>query len=63
LPAENEIAVIDWVNFTDSCSTLNHKFVNALKDDNIIDPIELNFQMAIEIDKHLEHIFGLNIIM
>ena len=61
LPADNEIAVVDWVNFTDSCATLNHKFVNALKDDNIIDPIELNFQMAIEIDKHIEHIFGLNL--
>ena len=61
LPADNEICIVDWVNFTDSCGTLNHKYVNALQDDTLIDPSELNFQMAIEIDKHIEHIFGLNL--
>ena len=61
LPADNEIAVIDWVNFTDSCATLNHKFVNAIKDDQIINEAELNFAMALEIEKHIEHIFGLQL--
>ena len=61
LPADNEIAVIDWVNFTDSCGTLNHKFVNALNDDQIINETELNFAMALEIEKHIEHIFGLQL--
>lgn len=61
LPADNEIAVIDWVNFTDSCGTLSPKFVNALNDDQIIDETELNFQMALEIEKHIEHIFGLQL--
>lgn len=61
LPADNEIAVIDWVNFTDSVATLNTKFVNALTDDQIINETELNFQMALEIEKHIEHIFGLQL--
>ena len=61
LPADNQIAVIDWVNFTDSCGTLDHKFVNALNDDQSINETELNFAMALEIEKHIEHIFGLQL--
>ena len=61
LPADNQIAVIDWVNFTDSCGTLGHKFVNALNDDQSINETELNFAMALEIEKHIEHIFGLQL--
>ena len=61
LPADNQIAVIDWVNFTDSCGTLNLKFVNALNDDQSINETELNFAMALEIEKHIEHIFGLQL--
>lgn len=61
LPADNEIAVVDWVNFTDSVGTLDLKFINALEDDSIIDPADLNFQMALAIEKHIEHIFGLQL--
>lgn len=58
LPADNEIAVVDWVNFTDSVGTLDIKFINAQNDDQTINQIELNFQIALEIEKHIEHIFG-----
>lgn len=61
LPADNEIAVVDWVNFTDSVATLDIKFLNALDDDSIIDEKELNFQIALELEKHIEHIFGLQL--
>lgn len=57
LPADGEISVIDWVNFTDTVETLGSKFLN-LDDDYLISPTELHFQMAIEAEKHIEHIFG-----
>lgn len=58
LPADNEIAVVDWVNFTDLVDTMGTNF-NA--DDLEVVNTERNFQIAIEIDKHIEHIFGLNL--
>jgi DNA relaxase NicK len=61
LPADNEIAVVDWVNFTDSVATLDIKFIDAMNDDSAISEKDLNFQMALEIEKHIEHIFGLQL--
>lgn len=58
LPADNEIAVVDWVNFTDTVETMGIQF---LDDDSIIDEKERNFQIALEIDKHIDHIFGLQL--
>lgn len=55
LPADNEIAVVDWVNFTDTIETLGNCYFNT--DFEVVDT-ERNFQMAIEMEKHIEHIFG-----
>ena len=61
LPADNEIAVVDWVNFTDSVATLDIKFIDAINDDSEVSEKDLNFQMALEIEKHIEYIFGLQL--
>lgn len=72
LPADNEIAVVDWVNFTDSIDTYgsqtffnedgtvsqSSRFFNAHGDDALIESKELNFQIALEIEKQIQHIFG-----
>lgn len=58
LPADNEIAVVDWVNFTDTVETMGIRF---LDEDLIIDEKERNFQIALEIDKHIDYIFGLQL--
>lgn len=56
LPADNEIAVVDWVNFTDLVDTMGTHF--NTEDLDFVDT-ERNFQIAIEIDKYIQHIFGL----
>lgn len=56
LPADNEIAVVDWVNFTDLVDTMGTHF--NTDDLDFVDS-ERNFQIAIEIDKYIQHIFGL----
>lgn len=55
LAADNEIAVVDWVNFTIGIETLGTAFFESINDENL-DAICL---AAInQLDEHLEHIFG-----
>jgi len=58
LPADNEIAVVDWINVTDIVDTMGTRFNT---DDLDFVDTERNFQIAIEINKHIEHIFGLQL--
>ena len=58
LPADNEIAVVDWINVTDIVDTMGTRFNT---DDLDFVDTERNFQIAIEINKHIEHIFGLEL--
>lgn len=55
LPADNEIAIVDWVNFTIGIETLGSAFFDPITDENL-DSVCLS---AIEkLDEHLEYIFG-----
>lgn len=54
LPADNEIAVVDWVNFTIGIETMGDRFLNTEDDTD-----ENRWLSAITaLDTHLEHIFG-----
>ncbi|EMN4054312.1 replication initiation factor domain-containing protein, partial [Acinetobacter baumannii] len=55
LPADNEIAVIDWVNFTIGIETLGDKYWN--EDEYIIDTHRWTAAVE-ELDHQLHHIFG-----
>lgn len=59
LPADNEIAVVDWVNFTDLVDTMGLRFANT--DSDYLSDEDRNYEIALEIDRHIEHIFGLNL--
>lgn len=61
LPADKEICVVDWVNFTDSTMTLGANLHKAREEDLAISESDLNMQMALAIEKHIEHIFGLQL--
>lgn len=55
LPAENEIAIVDWVNFTIGIETLGSAFFEPVTDENI----DSVCRAAItQLDEHLEYIFG-----
>jgi len=55
MPADNEIAVIDWVNFTIGIETMGDKF---WQEDEFITESH-RFTAAVDaLDIHLEHIFG-----
>ncbi|ELW79450.1 replication initiation factor [Acinetobacter sp. WC-743] len=55
LPADNEIAVVDWVNFTFGIETISH---NLLDDDECISD-EQRWSSAVELfNENLEYIFG-----
>lgn len=55
LPAQNEIAIVDWVNFTIGIETLGSAFFEPVTPENM-DQVCLS---AVSIlDEHLEHIFG-----
>lgn len=54
LPADNEIAVVDWVNFTVGIETMGDRFLNTDDDSD-----ENRWTHTIRaFDHHLEHIFG-----
>ncbi|TCB23576.1 replication protein [Acinetobacter sp. ANC 4635] len=57
LPADNEIAVVDWLNFTDTVETV--KFTNVSFEH--LDETQANYMFALEMNKHIEHIFGLSL--
>lgn len=54
LPADNEIAVVDWVNFTIGIETVGDRFLNT--EDSTDENRWMNTIIAF--DEHLEHIFG-----
>lgn len=58
LPAENEVAVVDWVNFTIGIETLGDKFLIDA-DSYDYEDIWMNAIFALEI--YLQHIFGFGI--
>lgn len=55
LPANNEIAIVDWVNFTIGIETLGSAFFESITDENM-DSVCL--AAITQLDEHLEHIFG-----
>ncbi len=55
LPAPNEIAVIDWVNFTIGIETMGDKY---WKDDEFVKDEHLWSAAVDALEPHLEHIFG-----
>lgn len=55
LPAENEIAIVDWVNFTIGIETLGSAFFEPVTPENM-DSVCLS--AITKLDEHLEHIFG-----
>lgn len=58
LPADNEIAVVDWINFTDLVDTMCTKF-NLIDSDEV--DLDRNFEIAKEIDNYIYQIFGLQL--
>ena len=59
LPADNEVAVVDWVNFTVGIETLGDKFYVSGADLSETDDVWMN--AIFEFEHHLEHIFGFGI--
>ena len=58
LPAENEIAIVDWVNFTIGIETLGSAFFEPITPDNMDSVCD----SAIDIfSEHLEYIFGCSV--
>nr|WP_180027886.1 replication initiation factor domain-containing protein [Acinetobacter sp. YH16032] len=58
LPADNEISVVDWVNFTFGIETIS----NELLDDEEYPLDEFKWNRAVELfDETLQHIFGFGI--
>lgn len=55
LPADNEIAIVDWVNFTIGIETLGSAFFDPITDENL-DSVCL--AAITKLDEHLEYIFG-----
>lgn len=55
LPAQNEIAIVDWVNFTIGIETLGSAFFEPVTPENQ-DSVLLSAVTIL--DEHLEHIFG-----
>ncbi|MCU4389286.1 replication initiation factor domain-containing protein [Acinetobacter courvalinii] len=55
LPAPNEIAVIDWVNFTIGIETMGDKY---WEDDEFVKDEHLWSAAVDALEPHLEHIFG-----
>nr|WP_252150031.1 replication initiation factor domain-containing protein [Acinetobacter cumulans] len=55
LPAENEIAIVDWVNFTFGIETLGSAFFEPMTPDNLE---SVCLSAITTLDEHLEQIFG-----
>ena len=55
LPAQNEIAIVDWVNFTIGIETLGSAFFEPVTPENMD---EVCLSAVSILDEHLEHIFG-----
>lgn len=55
LPADNEIAIVDWVNFTIGIETLGPAFFEPMTPENM-DSVCLS--AITQLDEHLEYIFG-----
>ena len=55
LPADNEIAIVDWVNFTIGLETLGSAFFEPVTDENIDEVCRSAIHV---LDDHLEYIFG-----